>query len=140
MSTNLRRSIAAQRAVLHDLLAAELARQASEIPPFLGDRQKLDARLQEIFRQIEHCKYVYVLDSAAVQISSTVNRYGADTEAFHRDRSQRPRKRGLSPKTHHDYRCQLQGLTLFSVVNRCQRVSDIRNNRSLARFIGGESG
>ena len=90
MSTNLRRSIAAQRAVLHDLLAAELARHASEIVPFLGDRQKLDARLQEIFRQIDHCKYVYVLDSDAVQLSSTVNRYGADTEAFRRDRSERP--------------------------------------------------
>ncbi len=36
MSTNLKRSIAAQRAVLHDLLAAELARHASELPPFLG--------------------------------------------------------------------------------------------------------
>jgi hypothetical protein len=90
MSINLRRSIAAQRAVLHDLLAAELARHASELPPFLGDREKLDARLQEIFRQIDHCKYVYVLDSAAVQISSTANRYGTDSEAFNRDRSQRP--------------------------------------------------
>lgn len=90
MSTNLRRSIAAQRAVLHDLLAAELARHASELPPFLGDQEELDARLQEIFRQIDDCKYVYVLDSDAVQISSTVNRYGADAEAFNRDRSQRP--------------------------------------------------
>ncbi len=90
MSTNLRRSIAAQRAVLHDLLAAELARHASELPPSLGNREKLDARLQEIFRQIDDCKYVYVLDSAAVQLSSTVNRYGPDTEAFNRDRSQRP--------------------------------------------------
>ena len=90
MSNNLKRSIAAQRAVLHDLLAAELARHAGELPPFLGDREKLDARLQEIFRQIDDCKYVYVLDSDAVQLSSTVNRYGADTEAFHRDRSQRP--------------------------------------------------
>ena len=90
MSTNLRRSIAAQRAVLHDLLAAELARHASEIPPYLGDREKLDARLQEIFRQIDHCKYIYVLDSAAVQLSSTVNRYGSDREAFNRDRSLRP--------------------------------------------------
>lgn len=90
MSTNLRRSIAVQRAVLHDLLAAELARHASDILPFLEDREKLDTRLQEIFRQIDYCKYVYVLDSAAVQISSTVNRYGADREAFNRDRSQRP--------------------------------------------------
>jgi hypothetical protein len=76
--------------MLHDLLAAALARHASEIPPFLGNREKLDTRLQEIFRQIDHCKYVYVLDKAAVQISSTVNRYGADAEAFKRDRSQRP--------------------------------------------------
>ncbi|MDJ0780196.1 MAG: PDC sensor domain-containing protein [Gammaproteobacteria bacterium] len=90
MSTSLRRSIAAQRAVLHDLLAAELARHASELPPFLGEREKLDARLQEIFVQIDDCKYVYVLDSAAVQLSSTVNRYGPDTEAFQRDRSERP--------------------------------------------------
>ena len=90
MSNNLRRSIAAQRAVLHDLLAPELARHASELPPFLGDREKLDAWLQEIFRPIDDCKYVYVLDGAAVQISSTVSRYGADAEAFNRDRSQRP--------------------------------------------------
>lgn len=90
MSTSLRRSIAAQRAVLHDLLAAELARQAVEILPFLDDQQKLDARLQEIFRQIDDCKYIYVLDSDAVQISSTVNHFGADTEALDRDRSERP--------------------------------------------------
>ncbi len=90
MSTNLKRSIAAQRAVLHDLLAAELARHASEMPRFLGDREKLDARLQEIFHQIDDCKYVFVLDSAALQVSSTVNRYGADAEALNRDRSQRP--------------------------------------------------
>ena len=90
MSTSLKRSIAAQRAVLHDLLAPELALHASEILPFLGDRHKLDVRLQEIFHQIDDCKYVYVLDGAAVQISSTVNRYGPDTEAFNRDRSQRP--------------------------------------------------
>jgi hypothetical protein len=90
MSTSLRHSIAAQRAVLHDLLAAELARHAGEILPLLHDRAKLDVRLQEIFRQIDYCKYVYVLDGAAEQISSTVNRYGADEEAFGRDRSQRP--------------------------------------------------
>jgi hypothetical protein len=90
MPINLRRSIAAQRAVLHDLLEAELARHANELPPYLEDREKLDARLQEIFCQIDDCKYVYVLDSAAVQLSSTVNRYGADAEAFNRDRSQRP--------------------------------------------------
>ena len=90
MPNNLRHSIAAQRAVLHDLLASELARHAGALAPCLGDREKLDARLQEIFRQVDDCKYVYVLDSAAVQISSSINRYGADEEAVNRDRSQRP--------------------------------------------------
>jgi len=90
MSTNLRRSIAAQRAVLHDLLAAELAQHAGELPPFLGDREKLDARLREIFHQIDDCKYIYVLNSTGLQLSSTVNRYGADRDEFNRDRSERP--------------------------------------------------
>lgn len=90
MSTNIRHSINAQRVILHDMLSSELARYAGEVLPLLGDRKKLDARLHEIFHQLDYCKYIYVLDNKAVQLSSNVNRYGADEEAVNRDRSQRP--------------------------------------------------
>ena len=90
MTSSISRSIAAQRAILRDMLEASLASYATAVLPLLGDRARLDERLQEIFRQLDHCKYIYVLDASARQLSATVTRYGPDEEAIGRDRAQRP--------------------------------------------------
>ena len=90
MSNTLKHTINAQRARLKDMLGNILSQDAKELPALLGDPDALDDHLAELFTKLELCKYLYVLDEKAVQISSTVNRFGPDEEARGRDRSDRP--------------------------------------------------
>ena len=90
MPNSLKHSIHAQRNVLKDLLGNALSLYAKNLPPLLNDKHKLDNRLRDIFNALDHSKYIYVLNDKGVQLSSTINRFGADKEAISRDRSQRP--------------------------------------------------
>ena len=90
MSTNLKNSINTHRAMLESMLGDELVRYTDAILSILENRDRLDIHLAEIFQQLDYCKYIYVLDKDARQLSSTINRYGADEAAVNRDRSQRP--------------------------------------------------
>jgi len=90
MPNTLKHSINAQRALLNDLLSTALEKTAQQIAPLIGDQEALDTHLREIFHSLEYCKYVYVVDAHGIQVSSTVNRYGADDESIGRDRSTRP--------------------------------------------------
>lgn len=90
MPNSLKHSINAQRALLNDLLSHNLSKITKQMAPVLSDQDQLDIHLREIFEKLDHCKYVYVLDKKGVQISSTVNQYGADSEPLGRDRSTRP--------------------------------------------------
>lgn len=90
MPHTLQKSIEHQRARLIELLGAPLKQYAATLQTSLQDRQLLDEQLRLIFKAIDHCKYVYVLDTQAVQISSTLNRYGLELSDYQRDRSTRP--------------------------------------------------
>jgi hypothetical protein len=90
MSNSLKHTINAQRARLKDMLGNTLSQFARELPSLMGDAEKLDAHLLITFSKLELCKYLYVLDENAHQISSTVSRYGPDEESRGRDRSERP--------------------------------------------------
>ena len=90
MSNTLKHTINAQRASLKDMLGNTLSQFARELPLVMADADKLDVHLVDMFSKLEMCKYVYVLDENAHQISSTVSRYGPDEESRGRDRSERP--------------------------------------------------
>jgi len=90
MSNTLKHTINAQRASLKDMLGNTLSQFARELPLLMADSDKLDVHLVDMFSKLELCKYVYVLDENAYQISSTVSRYGPDEESRGRDRSERP--------------------------------------------------
>lgn len=90
MANSLQHSINSHRALLTDLLGNALNEYAGRILPQMDDAERLDECLRKAFRALDYCKYVYVLDAHGVQLSSTVNRYGADPEARGRDRAERP--------------------------------------------------
>ncbi len=90
MSNTLQRSIDQQRTRLIDLLHEKLKHYTHQLIPNLYHREVLDQQLRDIFQALDYCKYVYVLDANAVQLSSTLNRFGADTQAHQRDRANRP--------------------------------------------------
>ncbi len=90
MVESLQHSISSQRALLTNLLGNALSEYAGKILLHMDDVERLDECMRRVFSALDYCKYVYTMDVRGVQISSTVNRYGADTEARGRDRSERP--------------------------------------------------
>lgn len=90
MPHTLQKSIEQQRKRLIDLLGTHLKHYAAKLQTCLQNRALLDEQLGQIFKELDHCKYVYVLDTQAIQCSSTVNRYGLELADYQRDRSSRP--------------------------------------------------
>ncbi|HRJ54457.1 MAG TPA: hypothetical protein PLE99_16975 [Candidatus Thiothrix moscowensis] len=88
--STLQDSINTQRAMLTDVLGTALSDYAGRILPQMDEPERLDECLRKAFKALDYCKYVYVLDVNGIQLSSTINRYGADTEARGRDRAERP--------------------------------------------------
>lgn len=99
MPNTLKRSINAQRSLLNDLLSTALEKTAKQISPLLHDQKAVDAYLREVFHSLEHCKYIYVVNTQGVQVSPTINRYGADDESIGRDRSSRPYMQHIHKKS-----------------------------------------
>lgn len=83
-------SIARQRELLKDMLRDPLARIARECSDVWGDRQKLDAVLTDALASLPMCKYMYALDTNALQICDNISREGLIEKDFGRDRSNRP--------------------------------------------------
>ena len=89
-SGTLQESIARQREALKTLLRDPLAQAAQACSQVWGDRQRLDAVLTDALAKLPMCKYLYALDTHAVQLSDNVSRDGLIAKDFGRDRSGRP--------------------------------------------------
>lgn len=88
--TSLQESVTHQREVLITMLADPMKRAAKSCAKVWGDREKLNHALDEILHTMSYCKYLYVLDKDAVQLSDNVSHEGLVTRHFGRDRSERP--------------------------------------------------
>lgn len=86
----LQQSIARQREELGMLLREPLQQLATRCSQVWGDRAKLEAVLAEALHSFSHCKFLYALNTGAVQVSANVGRDGLIEADYGRDRSQRP--------------------------------------------------
>ena len=89
-SSTLADSIARQRDALKTLLRDPLAHTAQACSQVWGDRQALNAILSQTLAQQAICKYMYALDTQAIQISDTLGRDGAVVPDYGRNRADRP--------------------------------------------------
>ena len=83
-------SIARQRKALKDLLRDTLASAATACSEAWGDRQRLNAALTQTLQNLPSGKYLYALDTNAVQVSDTISQDGPVETDFGRDRASRP--------------------------------------------------
>lgn len=90
MSTSLQESIARQRKILKGWLASSLTHLAEDCLVAWPDREALEARLTEGLAELPYCKYLYLLDSRARQITANASPAGLLQEHVGRDRSDRP--------------------------------------------------
>ena len=87
---SLQTSIVQQREMLTELLYEPLHQLADACSRVWGDRAKMEAILNEAFPSVPYCKFLYALDTSAVQLTSNISRDGPVAEHFGRDRSDRP--------------------------------------------------
>jgi hypothetical protein len=83
-------SIAAQREALKCMLQDKLAAAAQACSQVWGDRRGLNAALTHALDQLPSCKYMYALDTDAIQVSDNISREEVIESDFGRDRSDRP--------------------------------------------------
>ena len=86
----LQESIAQQRNVLTTMLSDPLSVAANACVTEWDDREKLNRALAKALHTMSYCKYLYVLDINAIQISDNVSHEGLRTRHFGRNRSERP--------------------------------------------------
>lgn len=90
MNSNLQAAIQRQRGILQGWLASSLSILAEGCRDCWPDREKLEALLTQGMLELPYCKYLYVLDAQAKQLTANISRVGLLPEHFARDRSERP--------------------------------------------------
>ncbi|NTV95010.1 MAG: hypothetical protein HGA75_06280 [Thiobacillus sp.] len=90
MTESLHDAIARQRQILKGWLSSSLSILAEGCREVWPDRARLEERLAEGMEELPYCKYLYVLDARAHQITANLSRKGRLPEQFGRDRSDRP--------------------------------------------------
>ncbi|WP_297473767.1 hypothetical protein [Ferrovum sp.] len=87
---SLYKSIVQQREMLTELLYEPLHQLAEACSHVWADRAKMETVLNEAFPSVPYCKFLYALDTNAVQLTSNISRDGLVAEHFGRERSDRP--------------------------------------------------
>jgi len=95
--TTLQESVALQRAALKKIIEEPLRLAAQASAAAWGSRAGLNAELARLFPSVPHCRYLYAMNLAGVQISDNVSAAGVNEADFGRDRSHRPYMRESQP-------------------------------------------
>jgi len=90
MTPTLQQAIQRQRQILAGWLASSLNILAEACREVWPDRDRLEQRLAQGMEELPYCKYLYVLDAQARQITANITRSGPLADQFGRDRSDRP--------------------------------------------------
>ena len=88
--TTLAESVARQRDALANMLREPLALAAQACSRAWPSRAGLNAALSHALTTLPACKYLYALDTHAIQLSDNISRTGLIETDFGRDRSDRP--------------------------------------------------
>lgn len=90
MSSAFLTQIGKQREVLKEFLYDNMYQLAQQCAPLMDDPQALDALLESHISKSSHCKYLWVLDHTAHQLTATVARRHKKEDQRGRDRIARP--------------------------------------------------
>jgi hypothetical protein len=89
-NSKLQESIERQRQILKGWLSSSLSILAEDCAQVWPQRDALEERLGSALCELPYCKYLYLLDAGARQITATVSRAGLIDAHRGRDRSRRP--------------------------------------------------
>jgi len=90
MNPDLQRQIDRQRDALIGMISTPLAELADECASVWPDRELINQLLMTFINELPYAKYLYALNTNALQISDNGSHEGLLTEHYGRDRSDRP--------------------------------------------------
>ena len=97
MNPDLLKQIDRQRDVLTNMVSMPLAELAEEAATVWPDRELLNQLIMTVIKELPYCKYLYVMNTNALQITDNASHEGLLTEHYGRDRSTRPYMDNLVP-------------------------------------------
>jgi len=137
MQQTLQQSIAEQRDLLSKMLCDPLKNAANACAEVWGKRDLLDEVLQQILQTMPYCKFLYALDTNAVQISDNISHDGVITEDYGRDRSSRPYMNEVVPST--DFVLSAAYISLRAKRPSLTAIQIVRNRHGQALgFVGAD--
>lgn len=133
----LQESIARQREALVGILKKPLHDIAAACSKVWGNRQQLDEILKQALPTVPNCKFLYALDTNAIQISDNVSHTGLIEKDFARDRSDRPYMSEAVPST--DFLLSESYISLRARRPSLTAIQIVRDNKGTALgFIGAD--
>jgi hypothetical protein len=136
MNEILKDAIHHQRIELAAMLSAPLAELAEQCAEVWGSRENLDIVLNDGFRSVPHCLFLYAMDVNGIQVSDNIGIGGLLPEHYGRDRSSRPYMKEAVPPwdfllsdAYVSMRANRPSLTALQVVRR---------NGEMLGFIGAD--
>jgi len=137
MQQTLQQSIAEQRDLLSKMLCDPLKHAANACAEVWGKRDLLDEALQQILQTMPYCKFLYALDTNAIQISDNISHDGVISEDYGRDRSSRPYMNEVVPST--DFVLSAAYISLRAKRPSLTAIQIVRNGQGQALgFVGAD--
>lgn len=134
---SLQESIAEQRDILSKMLCDPLKHAAQVCAAVWDDRLQLDEALNQVLQTMPYCKFLYALDTNAVQISDNISHEGIVQEDFGRDRASRPYMNEVVPST--DFVLSGAYISLRAKRPSLTAIQIVRNDKGQALgFIGAD--
>lgn len=134
---SLREAVSQQRELLIGMLSDPLKRAAQGCSKVWGDREKMDAILQQILQTMPYCKFLYALDTSARQITDNISHEGLIKKDFGRDRSQRPYMNEVVPSS--DFLLSAAYISLRAKRPSLTAIQIVRNrDAQVLGFIGAD--
>lgn len=90
MNPELEKQIGRQRDALLDMISTSLDELADEVASVWPDRELLNQLIMTVIKELPYCKYLYVMNTNALQISDNASHDGLLKEHYGRDRIDRP--------------------------------------------------
>ena len=133
----LKESIARQRVNLIAMLKDPLHNVYEACLQAWGDREQLNTALIKNLEQVPFCKFLYVLDQNAIQISDNISHNGVIKKDYGRDRSQRPYIKNVVPSA--DFLLSEAYISLRAKRPSLTAIQVIRDdNGTMLGFIGAD--
>lgn len=133
----LQESISRQREILTQMLSDPLRRAAQSCSRVWGDREKMNLVLGEVLKTMPFCKFLYALDTNALQLSDNLSHNGIVEKDFGRDRSQRPYMNEVVPSS--DFVLSAAYISLRARRPSLTAIQIVRDsNHTALGFIGAD--